>query len=96
MYAYTADSFRFIGDIGTPLTGEQVAEEVPAEVLAAIAVKEATWRRDSLLRASDWTQLGAGLAAEKVLEWAEYRTALLALTDSPDFPNVVWPVEPAR
>lgn len=96
MYAYTADSFRFIGDIGTPLPGEQVAEEVPAEVLAAIAVKEATWRRDSLLRASDWTQIGAGLSAEKVQEWADYRSALLALTDSPDFPNVVWPTEPAR
>lgn len=95
MYAYTNDSFRYIGDGGTALPGEQIGEDVPSEVLQAIARKEGIWRRDSILRASAWTQMDSGLAADKVQEWLEYRSKVLALTDNPDFPNVEWPEEPS-
>lgn len=95
MYAYTSDSFRYVGNSGTPMPGEQLGEDVPPEVLKAIAKKEAIWRRDSILRASAWTQMDSGLPADKVQEWLEYRSLLLALTDDPDFPDVEWPMEPS-
>jgi hypothetical protein len=56
MYAYTENSFRYVGDGGEPMPDERVAEQVPEEVLRAIAVQQAVQRRDMALRASDWTQ----------------------------------------
>lgn len=96
MYAYTVNSFRYVGDSGEPLPGEQIAEQVPEQVLHAIAVQQGTLRRDAALRASDWTQLPtSGLAADKVQEWADYRGALIALLADPDFPHCEWPAEPS-
>ena len=56
-------------------------------------------QRNSLLNASDWSQLpDNGLSSEKRAEWVTYR---LALRDAPstnssvtDFSSVVWPTEP--
>lgn len=52
-------------------------------------------KRDNLLKQSDWTQLSdVALSAEKKTEWATYRQELRDITNSPDFPNVVFPTEP--
>lgn len=52
-------------------------------------------KRDSLLKQSDWTQLSdVALTSEKKAEWATYRQELRDITNSPDFPNVVFPTEP--
>ena len=96
MYAYTASSFRYIGDSGEPMPGEQLAEDVPEQVLKAIAIQQAVLRRDTALRASDWTQLeSSGLPPEKVQEWGEYRGRLIQLTDVAAFPDVDWPEPPS-
>jgi len=96
MYAYTETSFRYVGDSGEPLPGEQLAEQVPAVVLHAIAVQQAVQRRDTALRSSDWTQLpSAGLTDLQIQAWLDYRASLLALSSDPDFPNVDWPKEPS-
>lgn len=95
MYAYTANSFRYIGDSGDPMPGEQLAEDVPQQVLKAIAIQQAVLRRDTALRASGWALLESGLPPEKVQEWREYRARLVVITDDPNFPDVEWPVEPS-
>jgi hypothetical protein len=52
-------------------------------------------QRDNLLKKSDWTQLSdVALTAEKKTEWATYRQELRDITNSPDFPNVVFPTQP--
>lgn len=60
-----------------------------------IAAKEAEIRslRNSLLTASDWTQL-ADAPVDKAA-WATYRQALRDITAQESFPNTVdWPVAP--
>jgi hypothetical protein len=52
-------------------------------------------QRDNLLKQSDWTQLSdVELTAEKKSEWATYRQELRDITNSPEFPNVVFPTQP--
>lgn len=50
-------------------------------------------RRNSLLVASDWTQLPDVPLATKEA-WAVYRQQLRDITDQPDPFNVVWPIPP--
>jgi hypothetical protein len=58
-------------------------------------LSEARSRRDSLLRASDWTQLSdCPLNAMEITAWANYRADLRALPSLPGFPEVTWPAPP--
>lgn len=51
-------------------------------------------QRNSMLSASDWTQLPDVPQATKTL-WAAYRQALRGVTDQSGFPqNVTWPTPP--
>jgi hypothetical protein len=55
-------------------------------------------QRDTLLTASDWTQLPdaqASLSAEKKAAWSAYRKALRDITDQATFPEkITWPDKP--
>jgi hypothetical protein len=55
-------------------------------------------RRNSLLAASDYTQLqDAHLSAEKKSAWADYRQALRDLPENATDPTqVTWPVSPSQ
>jgi hypothetical protein len=55
---------------------------------------EITTKRNSLLAASDWTQLPDVPQATKDA-WAQYRQALRDITEQSGYPtNVVWPTSP--
>jgi hypothetical protein len=50
--------------------------------------------RNTLLSASDWTQL-PDVTAETKQAWASYRQALRDIPDQPGYPtNIVWPTPP--
>lgn len=61
---------------------------------------EAQWRgireeRNTLLTASDWTQIGdAPLSAVQRSQWSTYRQALRDITTQPDPFHIVWPQAP--
>ena len=60
----------------------------------ALAEKSVRAKRQSLLTASDWTQL-PDVPLETKAAWATYRQALRDITDQAGFPfDVVWPVAP--
>ena len=74
-------------------TFDWVDTRSPAE-LEQIAADAAINLRNSLLLASDWTQLPDVTLANRA-EWVTYRQALRDITDQPGFPNnIVWPVSP--
>ena len=53
-------------------------------------------RRDSQLRASDWTQVrDAPLTAAQVTAWASWRQQLRDLPAHPSWPGMAWPTQPA-
>jgi hypothetical protein len=66
----------------------------PADQLATTARAQ----RDTLLTASDWTQLPdaqARLSPEKKAAWTEYRQALRNVSNQPQFPSeIMWPEKP--
>ena len=66
---------------------------LPPTVTLPDAQKAARSRRDSLLLASDWTQLPDVPAATR-LAWQSYRQALRDITTQPDPTNIVWPTSP--
>jgi hypothetical protein len=54
-------------------------------------------KRDELLAASDWTQLGdSPLTDAKCSEWATYRQALRDLTEASSPSAVIWPTAPTK
>lgn len=71
-------------------------EAFGAPAAPAMTEGAARARRDALLAASDWTQLGdAPLAPEVKIAWASYRAALRAVPAQPGFPAAIaWPVAP--
>lgn len=48
--------------------------------------------RNNRLLASDWTQLPDAPCDRQA--WADYRQALRDLPADPNWPDVVWPIEP--
>lgn len=51
--------------------------------------------RNTLLNASDWTQLAdSPLSESKRNEWKAYRQALRDISTNPNFPNVDFPTKP--
>jgi len=75
----------------TYVDGEFIAPPVPP-----LTWDEVRAKRDSLLAASDWTQLAdAPVNASEKVAWADYRQALRDVPqdfDSPD--EVIWPEAP--
>ena len=73
---------------------EEAAWAAGAGPRAAAALRA---RRDELLRASDWTQIGdAALSAARKAEWKTYRQALRDLpAATPDPARPAWPQPPA-
>ena len=84
--AISSDGFVEVWE-ETAASQDQVAERV------ANKAAEVRAERDSLLAASDWTQL-ADAAVDKAA-WATYRQALRDIPSQAGFPyNVVWAVTP--
>lgn len=76
-------------------TGEVTIRDMTPEEIAALAPKPDDIRatRNTLLAASDWTQLPDAPVDQTA--WSAYRQALRDITDQEGFPaNVVWPVPP--
>lgn len=95
MYAITATSFRAIASVDQLLPGEVMVAEVPLALSQVIESIKARERRNSLLRACDWTQVpDAPLPAEARSAWGIYRQALRDLPQQPGFPDVPWPDPP--
>jgi hypothetical protein len=90
-YAHTHEIFArcVAGDFGV------IAEyEPPAPPTNEQLAMAARFRRDALLKESDWTQLPDVSQATKDL-WAIYRQALRDLTLQSGFPTSInWPVTP--
>ena len=64
-----------------------------ATLLAEAAAAAARKQRNSLLAASDWTQVADAPVDQAA--WAAYRQALRDLPASTaDFANIVWPQQP--
>jgi hypothetical protein len=76
------------------------AEQLELENIANLTpTKEQiiTGKRNTLLLASDWTQLeDVALTPEKKEEWAAYRQALRDFTSQPGFPDIDLPTKPSK
>jgi hypothetical protein len=81
-----------------PFTPEEEAEWDLMEAEYAVgaddrAAEEVRTKRDSLLAASDWTQVADAPVDQAA--WATYRQALRDMPSQAGFPNTInWPVEP--
>jgi len=76
-------------------TGEITEREMTPEEIAALAPTpdQARAQRNSLLAASDWTQVAD--APVDAAAWAAYRQALRDVPQQDGFPsNVEWPSKP--
>ena len=72
---------------------DKTPEELQAEIDAQWDVIRA--ERNSLLSASDWTQLpDSPLTIEQKQSWAEYRQSLRDVTLQSDPFNITWPIAP--
>ena len=72
---------------------DKTPEELQAEINAQWNVIRA--ERNSLLSASDWTQLpDSPLTIEQKQSWAEYRQSLRDVTLQSDPFNITWPIAP--
>ena len=91
MFADTTD------DDGVTTTKAQHEASYQAGLDAKVAEGHRT-KRNTLLEASDWTQMNdSPLANEVKTAWATYRQELRGLTDADEWPNLAdddWPVSP--
>ena len=73
-----------------PFTDAEIAALQPTDAELAAEVRA---QRNSLLAASDWTQVLDAPVNQSA--WAEYRQHLRDITAQPGFPaNVIWPSKP--
>ena len=84
---FPAHSFKYANFDYSTKTWVEDVKRIKAEVKA---------KRNTLLSASDWTQIPNGpLTAEKQAAWATYRQALRDITAQPGYPtDVEWPTVP--
>jgi hypothetical protein len=84
---WPASDYANIGD--GYVDGVFIPRAVPSDVQA----KSVRQQRNTLLAASDWTQIADAPVAQAA--WAIYRQALRDITDQAGFPhNITWPTEP--
>lgn len=70
----------------------KIAAYVPPPI--EVFESEVRFKRDSLLKETDWTQL-PDVPEETKLLWAEYRQALRDVPEQSGFPyDVIWPEKP--
>jgi hypothetical protein len=73
-----------------PFTDAEIAALQPTDAELAAEVRA---QRNSLLAASDWTQVID--TPVNIVTWGAYRKALRDITAQPGFPaNVIWPSKP--
>lgn len=95
MYAIRENSFRSITSIELATADEAVVEELPEELLHAIACDQARQQRDALLRGSDWTQMpDTPLSGPQRDAWVTYRQQLRDLPATEGWPAITWPIAP--
>ena len=87
---------KVVNGVYYDLTPEEEAELDAQAEAADLDMNMVRGRRDSLLRASDWTQIGdAALGDHTAEEWATYRQALRDVPQTYDrVSEVVWPNDP--
>jgi hypothetical protein len=74
---------------------ESIPEEIkPIEKTKEEILKEAIEKRNSLLYASDWTQLQDAKVDTEA--WAKYRQSLRDLPAKKGFPNIEFPKQPSK
>ena len=95
MFAYTENSFRAIAAAGDAVPGEQVANVVPAATLRNIRSDDTRREIANRIRSTDWALCDdAVLDASDKAALLAYRSALRALTNHPQFPDMPWPEPP--
>lgn len=84
---------KMVNGQAVPLTAEEIAEleEVKAQA-PNVMWGEIRRTRNSLLTASDWTQLPDAPVDAAV--WAAYRQELRDITTQADPFNIIWPTKP--
>jgi hypothetical protein len=87
---------KVVNGVYIDLTPEEEAELVARAEAADLDMTMVRSQRDSLLRSTDWTQLGdAPLGDHTAEEWATYRQALRDLPAAYSrVSEVVWPEDP--
>ena len=87
---------KVVNGVYIDLTPEEEAELVARAEAADLDMTMVRSQRDSLLRSTDWTQLGdAPLGDHTAEEWATYRQALRDLLAAYSrVSEVVWPEDP--
>jgi len=87
---------KVVNGVYYDLTPEEEAELDAQAEAADLDMNMVRGRRDSLLRASDWTQIGdAALGDHTAEEWATYRQSLRDLPQTYSrVSEVVWPTPP--
>ena len=87
---------KIVDGVQYDLTAEEEAEIDARREAHDLDMNNIRGRRNSMLSASDWTQLGdAALAGHTAEEWATYRQALRDLPATYSrVSEVVWPFDP--
>ena len=87
---------KVVNGVYIDLTPEEEAELVARAEAADLDMTMVRSQRDSLLRSTDWTQVGdAALGDHTAEEWATYRQALRDLPSAYSrVSEVVWPNDP--
>lgn len=88
---------KLVNGVRIQMTAEEIADlpqpPTPEQVTYALS-EEVRIKRDTLLVASDWTQVLDAPVDQPV--WATYRQALRDVPDQSGFPeNVTWPTPPS-
>lgn len=96
---YTADP-NDIAESGRKLyekiisDGVEIAEYVPPQPSDEEVAEDVRYKRDYLLKESDWTQL-PDVPVKTKEKWADYRQALRDVPEQPGFPHEIeWPEKP--
>jgi hypothetical protein len=98
VFAYDPDEQQDLIDLAIENGWSDVSDKWPPRPTSDQLATAARAQRDTLLTASDWTQLPdaqASLSPEKKAAWSAYRQALRDITGQATFPQeITWPDKP--
>ena len=88
--------YKVVDNVRSQLTAEEEAQLDADAAALDLNLDSVRQQRDSLLRGSDWTQIGdAALGDHTAVEWATYREELRDLPSTTDRQSlIVWPEDP--
>ena len=88
--------YKLVNNVRIELTASEEAEIDAQAEAHDLNLNDVRSQRNSLLRGSDWPQIGdAALGDHTAEEWATYRTALRDLPSTTDRVSlIVWPNDP--